>query len=95
MKTIQLDEQTSTNLERLSSERQITPEELIKQLIDELAQQPKKTKTTLEKLQDLARQQGEPEPFLNERPDLSDRDVWKPMLDSHLQEQHQKVSEQS
>ncbi len=93
MKTIQLDEQTSTNLERLSSERQVTPEELIKQLIDELARQPKKTKTTLEKLQDLARQQGEPEPFLNERSDLSDRDVWKPMIDSHLQEQHQKVSE--
>jgi len=93
MKTIQLDEQTSINLERLSSERQVTPEELIKQLIDELARQPKKTKTTLEKLQDLARQQGEPEPFLNERSDLSDRDVWKPMIDSHLQEQHQKVSE--
>jgi len=90
MKTIQLDEQTSTNLERLSSERQVTPEELIKHLIDELARQPKKTKTTLEKLQDLARQQGKPEPFLNERSDLSDRDLWKPMIDSHL---HQKESE--
>jgi hypothetical protein len=90
MKTIQLDEQTSTNLERLSSERQITPEELIKQLIDELAQQPKKAKTTLEKLQGLARQQGEPEAFLNERSDLSDRDVWKPMIDLHL---HQKGAE--
>jgi len=95
MRTIQLDEQTSQSIDRLSSERQITPEELIKQLIDELAQQPKKAKTTLEKLQDLARQQGELEPFLNERSDLSDRDVWKPMVDSHLQEQHQKVSEQS
>ena len=73
MRTIQLDEQTSQSIDRLSSERQITPEELIKQLIDGLAQQPKKAKTTLEKLQDLARQQGEPEPFLNERSDLSER----------------------
>lgn len=95
MKTIQLDEQTITNLERLSSDRRVTPEELIKLLIDELVQQPKKTKTTPEKLQDLTRQQGEPEPFLNERSDLSDHDVWKPMINSHLQEQHQKVSEQS
>ena len=33
MRTIQLDEETSRDLDRLSSQQQTTPEELIKQLI--------------------------------------------------------------
>jgi hypothetical protein len=94
MRTIQLDEETSRDIDRLSSQQQITPEELIKQLVRDRLQQPKKPKTILEKLQELEREQGEPQPFLNERSDLSDRDVWKPMIAQHLQEQHQKVSEQ-
>ncbi len=95
MQTIQLslDEEMIRDLNRLSSQQQTTPEELIKQLISDRLQQPQKPKTILEKLQELERQQGEPQPFLNERPDLSDRDVWKPMIAQHLQEQQQKVSE--
>lgn len=87
MRTIQLDEETSRDLDELSSRQQITPEELIRQLVRDRLQQPSKPKTILEKLQELERQQGEPQPFLNERPDLSDRDVWKPMIAQHLQEQ--------
>ncbi len=95
MQTIQLslDEEMIRNLNQLSSQQQTTPEELIKQFISDCLQHPQKPKTILEKLQDLERQQGEPHPFLNERSDLSDRDVWKPMIAQHLQEQHQKVSE--
>jgi hypothetical protein len=96
MQTIQLslDEEMIRDLNQLSSQQQTTTEELIKQLISDRLQQPKKPKTILEKLQELERQQGEPQPFLNERSDLSDRDVWKPMIAQHLQEQHQKGSEQ-
>lgn len=94
MRIIQLDEETSRDIDELSSRQQITPEELIKQLIRDRLQQPKKSKTILEKLQELERKQGEPQPFLNERSDLSDRDVWKPMIAQHLQEQHEKGSEQ-
>jgi metal-responsive CopG/Arc/MetJ family transcriptional regulator len=96
MQTIQLslDEEMIRELNRLSSQQQTTTEDLIKQLISDRLQQPKKPKTILEKLQELERQQGEPQPFLNERSDLSDRDVWKPMIAQHLQEQHQKGSEQ-
>jgi hypothetical protein len=96
MQTIQLslDEEMIRELNQLSSQQQTTPEELIKQLISDRLQQPHKPKTILEKLQDLERQQGEPQPFLNERSDLSDRDIWKPMIAQHLEEQHQKVSEQ-
>jgi len=95
MRTIQLDEETSRDLDKLLSDQQITPEELIKQLIRDRLQQPPKPKTVMEKLQELESQQGEPHPFLNERSDLSDRDVWKPMIAQHLIEQQQKISEQS
>jgi hypothetical protein len=95
MQTIQLslDEKMLHDLNQLSSQQQTTTEDLIKQLISDRLQQPAKPKTVMEKLQELERQQGEPQPFLNDRPDLSDRDVWKPMIAQHLQEQQQKVTE--
>ncbi len=94
MRTIQLDEETSRDLERLSSEQQIPPEELIKQLIRDRLQQPSKPKTVMEKLQEAERRRGEPRHFLQERSDLSDRDVRKSIIAQKMQEKYQRIQDQ-
>ena len=87
MRTIQLDGETSRDLEMLSLEQQIQPEELIKQLIRDRLQQPSKPKTVMEKLQEAERRRGRPRYFAEGRPDLSDRDVRKAIIAEHLKAQ--------
>ena len=95
MRTIQLDEETSRDLDRLSSQQQTTPEELIKQLISDRLQQPSQPKTVMEKLQEAERQRGRPRYFAEGRPDLSDRDVRKAIIAEQIQNKHKRISEQS
>ena len=87
MRTIQLDEETSRDLDRLSSQQQTTPEELIKQLISDRLQQPSKPKTVMKKLQEAEQRRGRPRYFAEGRPDLSDRDVHKAIIAEHLKAQ--------
>jgi len=61
MRTIQLDEETSRDLDKLLSQQQITPEDLIKQLIRDRLQNNAKPKTVLQKLEELERQLEEAE----------------------------------
>lgn len=95
MRTIQLDEETSRDLDRLSSQQQTTPEELIKQLISDRLQQPSQPKTVMEKLQEAERRRGRPRYFAEGRPDLSDRDVRKAIIAEQIQNKHKRISEQS
>ncbi len=95
MRTIQLDEETSRDLDKLSSQQQITPEELIKQLISDRLQQPSKPKTVMEKLQEAEQRRGRPRYFAEGRPDLSARDVRKAIIAEQIQNKHKRISEQS
>ncbi len=95
MRTIQLDEETSRDIDTLSSQQQITPEELIKQLIRDRLQQPSKPKTVMEKLQEAEKRRGRPRYFAEGRPDLSDRDVRKAIIAEQIQSKHKRISEQS
>ncbi|WP_055077712.1 hypothetical protein [Pseudanabaena sp. 'Roaring Creek'] len=95
MRTIQLDEETSRDLDELSSQQQITPEELIKQLVRDRLQQPSKPKTVMQKLQEAEQQRGRPRYFAEGRPDLSDRDVRKAIIAEQIQNKHKRISEQS
>jgi predicted transcriptional regulator len=94
MRTIQLDEETSRDLDELSSQQQITPEELIRQLVRDRLQQPSKPKTVMEKLQEAERRRGEPRHFLQGRSDLSDRDVRKAIIAQKMQEKYQRIQDQ-
>jgi predicted transcriptional regulator len=94
MRTIQLDEETSRDLDELSSQQQITPEELIRQLVRDRLQQPTKPKTVMEKLQEAERRRGEPRHFLQGRSDLSDRDVRKAIIAQKMQEKYQRIQDQ-
>ncbi|TYQ28478.1 hypothetical protein [Pseudanabaena sp. UWO310] len=94
MRTIQLDEETSRDLDELSSQQQITPEELIKQLVRDRLQQPSKPKTVMQKLQEAERRRGEPRHFLQGRSDLSDRDVRKEIIAQKMQEKYQRIQDQ-
>jgi len=95
MRTIQLDEETSRDLDKLSSQQQITPEDLIKQLIRDRLQQPSQPKTVMEKLQEAEQRRGRPRYFAEGRPDLSDRDVRKAIIAEQIQTKHKRISEQS
>jgi len=61
MKTIQLDEEANRYLDELISQQSITGEELIKQLLLEHLSKTKKSKTVLQKLEELERQLEEAE----------------------------------
>lgn len=97
MQTIQLslDEEMIRELNRLSSQQQTTPEELIKQFISDRLQQPSKPKTVMEKLQEAEQRRGRPRYFAEGRPDLSDRDVRKAIISEQIQNKHKRISEQS
>ena len=84
MLTINLDHESEKYLIEILSEEKITSQELVKKLLRNHWITLKKSPTVLERLG------GYPEHLLDEREDLSDRDIRKQKIAKYLRQKHER-----